>query len=132
MAAAVEMLNVLAAVAAGAAGVEDDVGVDLDLLSQLDHGAGHAGDLGHGLALDAQSAEEGGRLRIAGAAGHDLEQDARASSSVRSRPAVSVFRAAVMTSFGTWVLLWSGGRSCLVSVGSACRGSCAAGRGRPW
>ena len=61
-------------VAAGAAGVEDHVGVHLDLLGQRAHGARHADDLLGGLALDAQGAEEGGRLRVAGAAAHDLEQ----------------------------------------------------------
>ena len=64
------------AVAAGAAGVEDDVGVDVDLLGELGHGARHADDLLGGLALDAQRAEEGGRLGFAGTAAHDLEQHA--------------------------------------------------------
>ena len=64
------------AVAAGAAGVEDHVGVDLDLLGELAHGARHADDLRRGLALDAQGAEKGGRLGVAGAAAHDLEQHA--------------------------------------------------------
>ena len=75
-AAAVEMLNVLGAVAAGAAGVEDHVGVDVDLLGQLGHGARHAHDLLGGLALHAQGAEEGGGLGFAHPAAHDLEQHA--------------------------------------------------------
>ena len=62
------------AVAAGAAGVEDDVGVHVDLLGQLAHGARHADDLLGRLALDAQRAEEGARLGLAGPAAHDLEQ----------------------------------------------------------
>ena len=62
------------AVAAGAAGVEDDVGVHLDLLGELAHGASHADDLVGRLALHAESAEKGARLGVAGAAAHDLEQ----------------------------------------------------------
>ena len=61
---------------AGAAGVEDHIGVHLDLLGQLGHGPRQADDLRGRLAFHAQGAEEGGRLHIGDAAAHDLEQDA--------------------------------------------------------
>ena len=59
-------------VAAGAAGVDEDLGGDVDLLGAGPHHLGGAGDLLDGLALDAQRGQEGADLGRRGRAVGDL------------------------------------------------------------
>ncbi len=60
------------AVAAGADDVDHVVGAEVDRLHQLAHHLGGGADLLGGLALHRHAHQEGGDLRVAGLAGHDL------------------------------------------------------------
>ncbi len=60
------------AIATGAAGVDQPLGVDHHRCSQLAHDAGGTDDLVDGLALHAHAHEEGADLRVGALTGHDL------------------------------------------------------------
>ena len=71
-AAVVEMLKVFAAVAAGAAGVDEDLPVHPHAVDARAHHVGGAGDLVHRLALEPERGEERAHLGRRGAAVGDL------------------------------------------------------------